>query len=355
MIIEDIEVKIIKVPLKKPFVTSLRRVDVLEAIVLMLKTKNNLVGYGETAPTFAVTGDDLKTIIKALDLIYKNIEGKSVANFTEILNIVHNSIEDNYSAKSAMEIALYDIFSQNLKLPLYRFLGGKQKKFKTGITISLNDTQTMIRDSVEAVDSGFESLKIKLGEDYKEEFYKVKSIHKAVGKDISLKLDANQGWNESECISFLNNLENDKIPIELIEQPVDKRDIEGLKYIKERTSIPVLADESVFSPKDAIEILDKQAVDFINIKLDKCGGISKALLIADICKLYGVKCMMGCMLEGPISVAAAVHVASSRSDTITMVDLDAPVLYKNYPLKVGVRFDKSSIEIADICGLGVSD
>ena len=353
MVIKDIKVKIINIPLKKPFITSLRRVDVLESIILTLKTRSNLVGYGETAPTFAVTGDDTETIINALQLIYQNIKGKSVTNFTEIIDTVHNSIEANYSAKSAMEIALYDIFVQNLKLPLYKFLGGKKKKFKTGITISLNDTHIMIRDSVEAINRGFDSLKIKLGEDYKEEIYKVKSIYKAVGKDISLKLDANQGWSEDECIRFLNSLEKDKIPIELIEQPIEKGNIEGLKYIKERTSIPILADESVFSPKDAIEILEKQAVDFINIKLDKCGGISKALLIADICKLYGVKCMIGCMLEGSISVSAAVHVASSRNDTITMIDLDAPVLYENYPIQVGVRFNESNIEITDTCGLGI--
>ena len=149
-------------------------------------------------------------------------------------------------------------------------------------------------------------------------------------------------------------MEKHQIPIELIEQPVKKGDIEGLKYIKARSSIPILADESVFSPMDAVKILEADAVDFVNIKLDKCGGISNALLIADICKLYGTKCMIGCMLEGAISVGAAAHVASARSDTVTMLDLDAPILCKTSLVSGGVKFDGADIELSDGYGLGIS-
>ncbi len=353
MFIKDITLKVIKVPLIKPFVTSLRRVDVLESIVLRIETENGMIGYGETAPTLAVTGERKESIIGAVDMIQRDIIGKSISNFTEILNVVHNALEGNFSAKSAVEIALYDLFAQNLKVPLYRLLGGNRKKFKTGITISLNDTRTMIQDALEAQNRGFNSLKIKLGDDYKEDIQRVKMIHKALHVETSLKLDANQGWSKEECVEFLNSIEAENIPIEMIEQPVKKDDLEGLKYIKQRTSIPLLADESVFSPKDAIKILEAKAVDFVNIKLDKCGGISKALLIADICKLYGVKCMMGCMLEGAISVGAALHVASARSETITMLDLDAPILCETSPVIGGVKFIESHMELGDDFGLGI--
>ncbi len=355
MFIKDIDIKVTKVPLNKPFKTALRSVYELESIILRVETRSGLVGYGETAPTFAITGDSAKTIINALHIIKKNISDKSILDFNNILHIVHSSVEKNFSAKSAMEIALYDIFAQHFKSPLCRLLGGKKRVFKTGITISLNDIDTMIKDSLEAQNRGFNSLKIKLGDNYKEDIDRVKNIHKALHVEVSLKLDANQGWSKEECVEFLNSMEKYQIPIELIEQPVKKDDIDGLKYIKERTSIPVLADESVFSPMDAIKILEKNAVDFVNIKLDKCGGISKALQIADICELYGVKCMIGCMLEGAISVGAAVHVASARSDTITMLDLDAPILCKTSPVVGGVEFNGCDIRISDGYGLGIKN
>ncbi len=354
MNINEIEVNVIKIPLIKPFKTALRSVYELETIILRIETKCGITGYGETAPTFAVTGDSRESILEAIKLIKRNLMGKSVLNFNELLEIIHNSVDKNFSAKSALEIALYDIFAQNLKTPLYKMLGGSKKNFKTGITISLNEKDMMVKDSLEAAQGGYRSLKVKLGSDYREDIDRIEAISNAIPSDISIKLDANQGWTPKESVKFLTAIEDKEIAIELIEQPVKKGDLKGLKYIKNRTSIPLLADESVFSPKDAIKILEEEAVDFVNIKLDKCGGISKAMLIADICKIYGVKCMIGCMLEGAISVGAAVHVASVRSDTITMLDLDAPVLCKSSPIIGGVKFVSSNIELSDGFGLGIS-
>jgi len=353
MLIKNMTVKIINIPLLKPFKTALRVVYELESIILKIETKSGLIGYGETAPTFAVTGESKESIIKALDIICENIKGESLYDFNRVIGIVHSSIEKNFSAKSAVEIALYDIFAQNLKTPLYRLLGGSKRDFKTGITISLNDIDTMMQDSIEAQNRGFKSLKIKLGDDYKEDIQRVIEIKKALHVETSLKLDANQGWSKEECVEFLNSMEKHQISIELIEQPVKKGDIEGLKYIKVRSSIPILADESVFSPMDAVKILENGAVDFVNIKLDKCGGISNALLIADICKLHDTKCMIGCMLEDAISVGAAAHVASARSDTITMLDLDAPILCKTSPVIGGVEFNGCNIRLGDGYGLGI--
>ena len=353
MNINKIVINVIKIPLTKPFKTALRSVFELETIIVRVKTRSGIVGYGETAPTFAITGDSTKSILEAINLIKKNLLGRSVLDFNELLKIVHNSVEKNFSAKSAMEIALYDIFAQNVKMPLYRMLGGSKKNFKTGITISLNEKDIMVQDSLQAVENGYKSLKIKLGSDYKEDIQRIEAISNVISKDISIKLDANQGWTPTESVKFLNAIEEKGISVELIEQPVKKDDLEGLKYIKNRTSIPLLADESVFSPKDAIRILEEEAVDFINIKLDKCGGISKAMLISDICKIYGVKCMIGCMLEGPISVGAAAHVASAKSDTITMLDLDAPLLCESLPVVGGAKFNSCDIELSDGYGLGI--
>lgn len=149
-------------------------------------------------------------------------------------------------------------------------------------------------------------------------------------------------------------MEKQGIIAEFIEQPVHAEDIEGLRYIKERVQTPLLADESIFSVKDARRILEMQAVDYVNIKLAKTAGITQALQLADLSKEFGVKCMIGCMLEGPISVAAGVHVASAKADVITMLDLDAVSLLASHPVKTSIVFNESEIILSEDEGVGVS-
>ena len=132
-------------------------------------------------------------------------------------------------------------------------------------------------------------------------------------------------------------------------------DLEGMRYVTERVNTPVMADESVFGPMQVIELIRMRAADIINIKLMKTGGISNAIRIADIAALHGVECMIGCMLEGSISVAAAVHVAVAKADVITKVDLDGPSLCAFNPVDGGVIFNESEISITDAPGLGIRE
>jgi L-alanine-DL-glutamate epimerase-like enolase superfamily enzyme len=182
---------------------------------------------------------------------------------------------------------------------------------------------------------------------------RVRAIHNALPTYIKLRLDANQGWSAEQSVTLLHALEKQEIIAEFIEQPVAADDIEGLKYIKERVQTPLLADESIFSLKDARRLLEMQAIDYINIKLAKTGGISQALTLADLADEFDTKCMIGCMLEGPISVAAGVHVASAKADSIAMLDLDAVALLASHPVTTKIEFDESRITLCENIGLGV--
>ena len=352
MKIVDIKTKIIKAPLKKPFKTALRRVDNLEDLVVTIYTESGLVGYGEGGATAVITGDIISSMVGAIEYIKPMLIGKTIEDFNSLLYIVANSIVHNSTVKSMLEIALYDLKAQSLKLPLYRFLGGSRTSFRTDITISLNSIDKMLKESQEAIDLGYDILKIKVGKSISEDFEIIKSIAQTF-PDITLRVDANQAWSPKESLYLLQRLEKLNIYPELIEQPVKANDFRGMRYIRERTIIPILADESIFSPKQAIEILELEACDYINIKLAKCGGISNGLKIADIAELYGVKCMVGCMLEGAISVGASVHLASARENTITMLDLDAVNLLAYNPIRGGVEFNESKIELNSSYGLGI--
>ena len=142
------------------------------------------------------------------------------------------------------------------------------------------------------------------------------------------------------------------LQIELVEQPVKAHDLEGLKYVTENSYVPVLADESVFSPEDAVKIMQMRAADLVNIKLMKCGGLYNALKIVSAAEVYGVECMLGCMLEAKISVNAAVELACAKK-IITKIDLDGPVLCSEDPIIGGAVFNEKNITVSDEPGLGI--
>ena len=352
MKIKDIKTQTLKAPLKTPFKTALRTVTHLEDLVVMIYTDNELIGYGEGASTAVITGETLTSMRGAIEHIKPMLIDREVEDFNALLRTIEESMIHNTTIKSALEMAVYDLLAQSLKLPLYKLLGGSQTKFETDITISLNDIDTMIEDCQKAINLGYNILKIKVGESIAKDYNRIKTIAKRF-PNITLRIDANQAWSAKESVILLQKLENQGIVTQLIEQPVKANDFRGMKYIKERTITPLLADESVFSAKQAIELLEMDGCDLINIKLAKCGGISHALKIADIAELYNVKCMIGCMLEGAISVGGAVHVASARSNIITMLDLDGANLLATNPIEGGAIFNESKIMLTESYGLGI--
>jgi len=340
-------------PLKQPFVTALRRVEHLESIVVKVESDSGMVGYGETAPTEAITGENVATILHGLTVLEKALMGIELVPLDQAVAIIHTSLEGHPNARAAMEIALYDLAAQTAGVPLVVYLGGSVATLQTGVTISLGAVSEMVGQARQALDDGFDSLKIKLGSNPQEDIERVTAIHAAVGDRARLKLDANQGWQVQEAIGFLNSIEDKQIPIELIEQPLPRRDLAGMATVRRHTNVPVMLDESVFTPADVLQVIEYEAADIINIKLDKSGGISQALKIADLCADAGISCMMGCMLEGAISVGAAAHVAAARPETITLIDLDAPMLCAASPVNGGVVFDPPSVVISPSPGLGV--
>ena len=344
----------IRVPLKTPFKTALRTVETIEDIIVALHTDTGQVGYGEAPATAVITGDTHGSIIEAIrHFIGPRLIGQEVADLNHAVRLIQTALERNTSAKAAVEIALYDLWGQNYGAPLYQMLGGGEPVISTDITISVDHIDKMVANSLSAIERGFSSLKIKVGKDIGLDVERVKAIYAAVGDRALLRLDANQGWTAKQAVHAMHTLEDAGIRLELLEQPVKARDLKGLKYVTERIHTPVMADESVFGPQEVLDLVRMRAADIINIKLMKTGGLSGAILTADLAALYGVDCMIGCMLESSISVAAAVHLAVAKSDIISKVDLDGPSLCQFDPVEGGVMFNESEISITDAPGLGI--
>lgn len=355
MKITDIRIGTIKIPLKTPFITALRRVDTAEDLVVKVLTDEGAVGWGNAPATVVITGDSHASAAAAIrDTLAPQLIGMDIEDREAILTKIQKGLVHNTSAKAALDIAVHDLFGQHYGLPLARFFGGLRKRITSDLTISLNDPDTMVRDAKKAVAAGYCNLKLKVGVDAALDIRRVTAIRKAVGPDITIRLDANQGWQPKEAVRTIARLEDLGLDIELIEQPVAAWDIDGLQFVTAHTATDIMADEAAFSPHDVFRLLSLHACDLINIKLMKAGGLSPAAKIAAMAEACGVSCMMGCMLESKIGVTAAACL-SAGSPVIVKNDLDAADLMAEDPIQGGICYDKNEIILPDAPGLGITD
>jgi L-Ala-D/L-Glu epimerase len=352
--VERIDLFQTRVPLKKPFKTALRTVTKAEAIVVKVATDEGIVGWGEAPPTHVITGDSLASIRYSIEAVIKPILiGMPLLERDALFGKLQSCIVGNTSAKAAVDIALHDCIAQYSGLPLFQLLGGAHQTLETDYTVSVNDPAEMARDAALYVKEGFQTLKVKVGkDDIDTDIERLQAIRQAVGKSVVLRLDANQGWDSKTAVSAISRMEDIGLDIELVEQPVQATDLRGLQYVTQHVQTPIMADESLFSPQDACTLLEMRAVDLLNIKLMKAGGLQPSLDIARIARTYGVECMVGCMIESRIGISAAAHLAASQVQ-VTRVDFDAPLMLQNDIVTGGVRYEGSKLILNDTPGLGI--
>lgn len=355
MKIKAIQVGSISLPLVRPFKTALRTVEAVNDIVVRVIADDGSVGYGEAPPTAVITGDTTGSILCAVrDFIRPAIVGMELDDLDAVMAKLDGCMVHNTTPKAAVDMALYDLWAKAQGKPLYQLLGGARTAFKTDITISVNPVDQMVADSLDAVQQGFDILKIKVGKEGLADVERMAAIRAAVGPDVKLRVDANQGWTAEQSVAIIRAMEDKGLGIELVEQPVPAHDLAGLRAVTAAVDTPILADEAVFSCYDAANIIEQKAADLINIKLMKTGGIHNALKICRMAEENGVECMIGCMLESRLSVAAAAHLAAGQS-VVTRADLDGPSLCSVDPYTGGPVFDGPSITMTDDPGVGVDN
>jgi len=353
--ITDITIETTKHELKEPFITAVRSVSEIETLTVHIETDEQIRGVGAASPTLKITGDSFESIQGAiLGPIKAAIIGKPLQSIELLLTLVRDSCVGNTSAKAAVDIALYDLFSKKYDISLYQYLGGYRNKITTDMTLSIGKEADMARKATSLVNDGFQTLKVKIGGTFEDDLLRMRMLRQTVGEDITLRIDANQNWDVKTAVRFIKALEREQLNIELIEQPVQAADFEGLAYVTQHVETPIMADESLFSVKDALRLIQMQACDLFNIKLMKTGGIREALAIADIAETAGIPCMVGSMMESPISVSAAIHLACAHRN-IFYADMDAPLWLKNIDQILaasGIRYSGQHINCLDKPGLG---
>jgi L-alanine-DL-glutamate epimerase-like enolase superfamily enzyme len=309
----------VKVPLAKPFVVSLGTIYDCESVFVKIETDAGITGFGEGAGFGFVTGETNESVLGAIRLFEPLLTGQNPFAIEHIHRAMDEKMRGNGSAKAAIDIALYDIMSKAANLPLYQFLGGVKNRVEIDMTIGIGAPVEMAERAAELSREGFREIKVKAGANPADDAEAMRLI-RAAAPAVHIKVDANQGWNVSTALTMLREYE--KYGVEAVEQPVPYWDIDGLAAVRARSPIPIMADESCFTPQDASAIVRRGAADIINIKLMKCGGLYRAAQINAIAEAAGVRCMLGCMLESRLAIAAAAAFVASRPNVL-FADLDS--------------------------------
>lgn len=337
----------------EPFKIAFEVLDECHGVLLELQTDEGLFGLGESSPARRITGETSEGAVSVLQsVLLPAIRGMNPFEIEAIHEAMDDAIQGNPSAKAAVDLACYDLLGKVSRLPVVSLLGGERKPLPCDHTIGIKPPEDQARIAADLVKKGFKFLKVKLGHGWEEDVARVRAVRQQVGKGIGIRVDANQGWTVREAIRVLEKIE--LFDIELAEQPIPAHDLQGLRWLRERSPIPVAADESVHGPRDALRAVEMGACDIVNIKLMKCGGIYRALEVAAIVKAAGLACMIGGMIgESRLAVGAAAHFAASRS-VVRYFDLDADLLLRDDLVeKGGIGLEAGNRTLPDLPGLGV--
>lgn len=320
MKISAVEYFKLEMPLAIPYTIAYETVSSTTNIILKLTTDKGITGWGCAAPDLEVTGETADDVLRHIETtvieLLKNQSPYQLAHFTHELKRLcpHAS-----STMAMVDIAIHDLMARKAKLPLYQLLGGYRNKIPTSITIGILPLKETIEQATYFLKKGFTIIKLKGGIAIEEDIEKILKLREHHGNEFLLRFDANQGYTPAQAIAFIKETTSAKI--EILEQPTQHGEEEHLGEVKRNIHIPVMADESIKTLKDAFRLTKNDLIDMVNIKLMKVGGILESQHINSVAKAAGMEVMVGCLDECALGISAGLHFALSRPN-IEYADLD---------------------------------
>ncbi|GAB3991061.1 dipeptide epimerase [Spirosoma daeguense] len=337
------------IPLKAPIAISLGTIDNARNILVEIQTDEGITGWGEGSPFWMIVGETQASGLAAADDMARLLLGRNPLDIEGCLQALIRYLPAHPTTRSAFDMALYDIAAKAARMPLYAFLGGSKKTLITDETIYINTPERMVDDALRIQEKGAEAIKVKLGTNLRDDVDRIEAIRHAIGGQIPIRTDANQGWDVVTASAVLKAIGG--LNVQYCEQPIKRHDIAGLRQIRQRSDVPIMADESLFDSVDAIRLVREEAVDYFNIKLSKSGGIFEALKINAIAEAAGIPCMIGCMSESRLGLTANAHFASARQN-VRFYDLDGCFEHADDPVYGGITYDGYQIELPETPGIG---
>jgi L-alanine-DL-glutamate epimerase-like enolase superfamily enzyme len=356
MTISAIDVIPIRLPLREPFVIAYATYPDVLSVLVRVRTRDGAEGWGEATPDPNVTGETWGGVAETLrrDLA-PVLLGRDARNREAAMLALDARVEGAPAAKAALDIALHDLVARSLGAPLWQILGGRAREaLQISRVISMGEPAAMAAAASRHVAAGFSTVKVKVGDHDSPQLdvKRVAAVRDAVGPDIAIKVDVNQGWRSpGVAIAAIRGMAP-SLPL-YIEQPVLWWDLEGLAEVRRQTGAAIMIDEGCHGPRDMLRAVALRACDLVNIKLMKTGGILNAIKLNAIAETAGVAAQVGTMVESSIASAAGLHAAIAMTNVRT-VEMGGPLMVREDIGDVRTWYERDQVRVPDAPGLGIA-
>jgi muconate/chloromuconate cycloisomerase len=356
MIIADVRVILADIPVHRPHKMSFTTLEAVNFAFVKVTTAEGLTGWGEAAclggPTWSEESSEsvAATITR---YIAPWLVGADAASIETVRREMARRVQGNPFARAAVEMALWDLNGRALGVPVHRLLGGRVRdRVPLSWSLAVDDSDAEISEARAKVALGHRIFKIKTGaHPLAHDIERVRRIREAVGPDVALRVDANQGWDRATALSAIHALEPYRL--DFVEQPLPRWDFEGMAEIGRRVTVPIMADESCFTPHDALAIARLGGVSILALKVTKSAGLAGTMAIARIAEAAGLGAYVGCMIETSLGTAAYLHLALAAAPVTWGCELFGPLLLAGDVVRTPVSYADGAILALDGPGLGV--
>ena len=309
----------VSMKLAEPYEIAYQEISTATNVFVRLVTDRH-VGIGCAVPDPQVTGETEAAALQALtEIAEPRLVGADALRWNAVLERLRRSLEARPAALAAVDMALFDLLGKACSCPLWQLLGGFRDRIETSVTIGILPRAETVEAAAERVGQGFRCLKLKGGLDVDADVARVLAVRAAVGQEVEIRFDANQGYSPEESVRFV--AETKRARLELLEQPTAAGEPDLLGRVTARVSVPVMADESLLTLRDAFRLAGDELVDMVNVKLQKVGGLAEAMRINSVARAAGMETMVGCNDESEVGIAAGLAFALARPN-VAYADLD---------------------------------
>lgn len=353
MRITDMKVTPVSVPFKEREMFSFGYREGLSNVIVEIKTDEGIIGLGE-----CMGNPSAGAIMEALQLFRPHLIGQDVFSIEAITADFYKKARWAYfrnlgnSALAGVEMALWDIIGKFTSQPVYRLLGGRMRDEISFFTwIQRKSIDHMVKEARLAIEKGARVLYLKVGFDSKDDLEMVEAVRSAVGEGVQIRLDPNEAWDEGLAMMMMEKFK--AYNVELVEQPISRLQVDGLVRLRERTSVPLAADQAAWLPEDCMNILSKGACDVLITDAHRVGGLLALKKVAAACQMAGVPFCRHSQPELGISLAAGIHVMATIPNLTDGNQTYAPLLRDDIVEEV-MKPDVDLMKVMDTPGLGVT-
>ena len=331
--------------------TALGAASVSEHAVVRVDTDAGVCGIGEVCSVFAKKGRDYAKEIE--ETLAPPLIDADPFQITHLLTTMETLLPGSQPAHAAIDMALHDIVGKALDTPVFNLIGGKvRERIALSYSIPFGTPDEMAGFALERVAEGFGTVKVKIGQSHERDVEAVRRVREAVGGDIRVRVDANMSFTDvAAAIKTITAIE--PFSPELLEQPVKPKELDAMTRIRAGVNVPIMADESIWSPRDAMAVIEAGAADIANVYVAESGGIQNARRIFDVCELAGMPGMIGSMPELGIGTAAQIHLGLAMRNLKLDSDCCGSLYHIDELLQTPLRFEDGYAYAPQGAGLGI--